>query len=130
MFTEPLFTVRGTVKHGEGRGRTLGFPTANFVFSGPFLHKRGVYCSKARLADGSVVCGVTNIGVHPTFDPAGEVQMETFLFFDGDAPPLYEKEIEVSLFAFLREEKRFDSVDALKRQVKKDVEAARRYFGI
>jgi riboflavin kinase/FMN adenylyltransferase len=113
--------LRGPVVHGDHRGRTIGFPTANVQNEVELLPASGVYAVRARV-DGAVHPGVANIGVRPTFD-ATEPRVEVHLFdFDGD---LYGKRLEVELIARLRGEARFPSVDALVAQIRADADAAR-----
>lgn len=116
-------SVRGEVMHGEARGRTVGFPTANLV-PGPerALPANGVYATRARLPDGTLQAGVTNIGVRPTFDGT-ERRVECHLFdWEGD---LYGREITVHFLYRLREERRFESFPALLAQIRADAERAR-----
>lgn len=116
--------VDGTVEHGEKRGRTIGFPTAN-IRLGALIHPRhGVYAVRARIGgQGEWLDGVANFGRTPTTglrDPL----LETFIFdFDAD---IYGKWIEVSLVSYLRGEEHFASLDAMVEQMHRDVETARR----
>jgi riboflavin kinase/FMN adenylyltransferase len=115
-------TIRGEVMHGEARGRTIGFPTANIDLKQHIEPARGVYAVTARLPDGGVVKGVANLGQRPTVGGAGS-RLEVHLFdFAGD---LYGAELTVSLHRFLREEKKFDSFDLLKAQIAADAAQAR-----
>lgn len=116
------FAIEGEVVHGAKRGRALGFPTAN-VNLGDYVHPRfGVYATRTRLPDGRMVDGVSNLGVNPQF--GGEPpQLETWLFdFDED---LYGQTLDTELIAFLRPEAKFETVEAMTRQVFADAEAAR-----
>jgi riboflavin kinase/FMN adenylyltransferase len=115
-------TIRGEVMHGDARGRTIGFPTANIYLKQHLEPARGVYAVTARLPDGGVVKGVANIGLRPTVGGA-ESRLEAHLFdFAGD---LYGAELTVGLHGFLREEKKFESFDALKAQILADAAQAR-----
>ncbi len=113
------FGVRGTVVEGAGRGVTLGFPTANLETPpGILLPGMGVYAGRA-LVDGGAWTAAINIGVNPTFgrDP---LHLEAYLLgFDGE---LRGRPIEVEFWARLRDERRFDSAEALSRQIAEDVE--------
>jgi riboflavin kinase/FMN adenylyltransferase len=121
LLTRP-FAILGMVEHGDQRGRTLGYPTANIAL-GPYLRPRfGVYAVRGRLADGRVLDGVANLGTRPMFDPPKEWLEPHFFDFDGD---LYDQEVEVELIAFLRDEASFDSLDDLKAQIGADAEDAR-----
>jgi riboflavin kinase/FMN adenylyltransferase len=117
------WAIRGVVAHGDKRGRTIGFPTANVALGQHLEPARGVYAVTARLADGSVRPGVANIGRRPTVSTALESRLEAHLFdFDGD---LYDQEIAVSLQVFLRAEQKFAGLDALKAQIALDAQMAR-----
>jgi riboflavin kinase/FMN adenylyltransferase len=116
------FAITGTVVRGDQRGRTIGFPTANIDPDHELLPEHGVYASRADIG-GQVIDGVTNVGRRPTFG-GKEVTVESYLFdWSGD---LYGKPVRVELIARLREERRFDGIDALKAQLTKDVENARK----
>jgi riboflavin kinase/FMN adenylyltransferase len=120
------YTVRGQVAKGEQRGRTLGFPTANLEPENEVLPAPGVYAGWARFLDarGERVAAVTNVGTRPTFEDAGRVVAEAHLIeFEGD---LYGRRLEVSFEHHLRAERRFDGVEALRAQIRADVEDARR----
>ena len=115
-------TIRGVVAHGDKRGRTIGFPTANIPLGEHLEPARGVYAVTVRLPDGSTVQGVANIGLRPTVG-GKESRLEAHLFdFAGD---LYDAELTVALQAFLREERKFETFDALKAQIIADAGAAR-----
>ena len=121
LLTRP-FTIKGVVSHGDKRGRTIGYPTANMAL-GDYLRPRyGIYAVRARLADGTMVDGAANLGIRPSFDPPKEL-LETYLFdWSGD---LYGQTIAVKLHAFLRAEAKFDRLDALSAQMDRDCAAAR-----
>jgi len=122
LMTRP-FAVEGIVEHGDKRGRQLGYPTANLSL-GTYLRPRfGVYAVRGRLPDGVVANGVANLGIRPTFDPPKELLEPYFFDWFGD---LYGKRIEVELIEHLRDEQRFDSLDVLKAQMRKDETQARR----
>ena len=122
MLTRP-FAIRGAVQHGDKNGRLLGFPTANLDM-GTYLRPRyGIYAVRGRLPDGRVLNGAANLGVRPSFDPPRELLEPHFFDFDGD---LYGQEIEVAFHHFLRGEAKFDSMDALKAQMDRDCDAARK----
>jgi riboflavin kinase/FMN adenylyltransferase len=117
------FTLRGEVVHGDERGRTLGFPTANLV---PDEHLvcpgHGVYAARAGGA-----CAAVSIGVRPTFGSGRAVLVEAFLL-DRDED-LYGCTLQVDFIKRLRGERRFDSVEALVEQMKLDVEQTRALCG-
>lgn len=117
------FAIAGTVIHGDKRGRTIGYPTAN-IDMGDYLRPRyGIYAVRARLDDGRVVAGAANLGIRPTFDPPKEL-LETFLFDFSES--LYDRMLEIELISFLRPEAKFDGLDALVAQMDADCEEARR----
>lgn len=116
------WSVRGRVLEGQKLGRTLGFPTANMVLGDIIEPRKGVYAVKATV-DGKTRKGVSNFGRRPTVG-ADAPLLETYLFdFAGD---LYGKEIEVAFIDFLRDERKFDGLDALKAQIEADCDAARK----
>lgn len=120
LLGHPYF-VLGRVRHGDKRGRLLGFPTANITLdpSNRLLH--GVYAVTLTV-DGVTRDGVASFGRRPTFDN-GAPLLEIFVFdFDGD---LYEKDVEIAFFGFLRGEAKFDTVEALIAQMQRDGENAR-----
>jgi len=117
------WAVRGPVTHGDQRGRTIGFPTANVPLGRHLEPARGVYAVQARLSDGTTVPGVANIGRRPTVNEGTESRLEVHLFdYDGD---LYGHEIAVALHAFLRAERKFASFDDLRVQIAADADQAR-----
>ena len=121
LLTRP-FTVQGVVQHGDKRGRTIGYPTAN-IDMGSYLRPRyGIYAVRVRLADGRLIDGAANLGIRPSFDPPKEL-LEAYLF-DFDAS-LYDQVIEVELHAFLRPEAKFDTLEALTAQMDQDCVEAR-----
>ncbi len=118
--------IEGPVEHGAARGRTIGFPTANVALTDTLRPRPGVYAVKVRIDDGSTIYhGVANCGRRPTFDGKGTV-LEVHLF--DFAESLYDRRLHVAFARFLRDERKFDGADALKRQIVDDAEAARRYL--
>ena len=120
------FTVEGRVERGDGRGRVLGFPTANMHLDGYVKPAFGIYAVRvAILEDDKVVSrhdGVANLGIRPMYERA-EPLLEAHLFdFSGD---LYGKHLSVELLAYLRPEAKFAGVEELKVQIRKDCDAAR-----
>ena len=132
------WTIRGTVIHGDQRGRTIGFPTANVALGEHLEPARGVYAVRARLPgaspsgshppnahlpDGRIVEGVANIGRRPTVADGAQSRLEAHFFdYEGD---LYGQEIGVTLLAFLRSEEKFADFAALRAQIERDAQAAR-----
>lgn len=116
-----------TVGHGHRIGRTIGIPTVNLtVPSHVLVPDHGVYVTRVYLPDGRSYPGVTNVGTRPTVSQSDAISVETFILnFDGD---LYEQHIRVEFCAHIRGEKKFNSLDALKEQIHKDIAKARDYF--
>lgn len=121
-----FFSYDFPVSHGKGNGTGWGFPTANQRIPDNFIRiKFGVYASRA-LIDGKYYPAVTNFGVKPTVTDSGEAVSETFILdFNGD---LYGKSLKIELIKFLRDEKKFESIDALSAQVKQDSKKAVEIF--
>jgi riboflavin kinase/FMN adenylyltransferase len=122
------FQLRGAVAHGDKRGHTLGFPTANLVPEPGLIYPgHGVYACRAAVElDGGWQWwpAATNVGVRPTFVTGRGLLVEAFLLgFDGD---LYGRELRLAFLARLRGEVRFDSVEELIEQMERDVEDTRR----
>ena len=116
------FSISGTVVTGEKLGRTLGFPTAN-IEVGPSMAipGNGIYATMA-VVDGKRHMAATSIGTRPTFDGKGRTIEAFLLGFDKN---LYNKQLRLEFVQRLRDELKFDSVDALLRQMKLDVEQTR-----
>jgi len=114
------------VVYGAQIGRTWNFPTINQIFpEGQVVVKFGVYCSRV-LIDGVWYNGVTNVGVKPTVNEKSEPLAETFIMdYTGD---LYGKKLRLSLYEFIREEKKFQSLDELKEEIAKNKKYAEKYF--
>jgi riboflavin kinase/FMN adenylyltransferase len=121
------YAIEGVVQNGDARGRELGYPTANLVLGDYQRPKYGIYAVRAILDDGSEHPGVANLGVRPTFDPPQELLETHLLDFSGD---LYGRRMEVALHAFIRAELKFESVDALVEEMRKDEAAARRLLAL
>jgi riboflavin kinase/FMN adenylyltransferase len=118
------FSVLGKVEPGDRRGHDLGFPTANLNPHNEVLPPDGVYAARAVIGQ-ETRGGVVNIGVRPTFKdgPARRILEVHILDFDR---AVYDEDVEVQFLQKLRDEKKFDSVDALKAQIAADVQAARK----
>lgn len=118
------WAIEGEVVHGFQRGAGFGFPTANVVLGDYVRPRLGVYAVRVDVGDGLLLPGVASVGVNPTVGTLPEPLLEAHLLdFTGD---LYGKTIEVEMIAFLRDEAKFDSVEALKAQMTQDVIDARR----
>lgn len=115
------YTITGDVVRGAGRGRQLGFPTANLVPERPLLVGSGVYACRAELG-GRAHHAVVNVGVRPTFDETALAIEAHVLDFTEN---LYGRRLRLAFLNRLRDEQRFSSVDALRAQIAADVERAR-----
>lgn len=117
------YQLAGRVKKGEGRGRKLGFPTANIQPEGAekIIPPRGVYRGEAQLTGGEIHPCLVNIGINPTFHGEGSpLKIEAFLHqFDGD---LVEREVRVSFLERFRDEMKFDGIESLVAQIRSDVD--------
>ena len=123
LLTRP-FAIRGIVEHGDKRGRTIGYPTANLAIDSYLRPKYGIYAVTGKvLSTGQILKGAANIGIRPQFEPPKELLEPYFFDFSGD---LYGQEIEVAFHHFLRGEAKFDSLEELTAQMEKDCDEARR----
>jgi len=119
------YSLHGRVAHGDKLGRTLGFPTANI-----FLHRdkaplSGIFAIRMLGVAEKPILGVANIGSRPTVGGT-RVLLEVYLFdFDQD---IYGKYVTVEILHKFRDEEKYDSLEALKEQIKEDVENTRKYF--
>ncbi len=123
------FSILGRVVQGDGRGKSIGYPTANLETWGYALPPHGVYPVQVK-APGmmSWLPGVLNYGRRPTFKSSEALSVLEVFILDFSAD-LYGKTLEVRFFSRLREERAFKGMDVLKEQIALDVEAVRRYFG-
>ncbi len=120
------YYVDGTVIRGDGRGRTIGCATANLCTENELPPPFGVYATTTTTSDGVVRPSVTNVGVRPTVDQSGRATVETHIFkFDQD---LYGATVRVGFVQRLRDERAFESVDALRTQIGADCDRARALF--
>ncbi len=120
LFLGEPYMIMKEISSGAQLGRTIGFPTANQLFSkGQLLPAYGVYASRT-LYEGKWYPSMTNIGIKPTVSYGGAPLAETYISgFSGD---LYGKTVQVVLLDFIRPEKRFSDLDELKQQIRRDVE--------
>jgi riboflavin kinase/FMN adenylyltransferase len=117
------YAIEGRVRHGDRRGRRLGFPTANISLRLLYPPRFGVYAVRVRVrGHAGEYAGVANIGIRPTVG-ASEPLLEVHLL--DQALNLYDSVLEVTLSDFIREEQRFDSLDALQTQIALDCDTAR-----
>ncbi|MFO7612872.1 MAG: bifunctional riboflavin kinase/FAD synthetase [Clostridia bacterium] len=120
------YSIRGTVEYGNKIGTEIGFPTANIIPLEDFaLPKSGVYYTRT-IVDGVEYKSITNIGRKPTVTKEKRIIIETHIFdFSGW---LYGKEIEVLFIRMIRNEKKFDGITELKKQILRDIDAVRKLF--
>ncbi len=119
------FSLEGEVVKGKGRGKGIGFPTANIqVGEEMIIPSTGVYSTSTIIKD-NCHRSVTNIGFNPTFSDTMHVSVETYIL--GIDEDFYGEQIEVFFHEKIREEKRFASVDDLKKQIAKDVTVAKQW---
>ena len=122
------YYLRGPVRVGYKRGRSIGTPTANISPEIDFVPRKGVYFTWAYLGDKKFP-SITNIGFNPTFENSDSyLKVETHIFnFDQD---IYGEHLKIELSLFHRDEIKFNSVDALRNQIANDIDLAKKYFGI
>ncbi len=115
--------VDGVVVHGAKRGRTIGVPTANIVPDSDLLIAPGIYAVTLAVTGGPALPAVASLGTNPTFVEGGGLVLEVHVLdWDGD---LYDRQVRTTFVARLRDELKFDSVDALIVQIKRDIDQAR-----
>ncbi|HEY2799160.1 MAG TPA: bifunctional riboflavin kinase/FAD synthetase [Chthoniobacterales bacterium] len=117
------YTILGTVESGKHLGRSLGFPTANLSAHSEQFPPNGVYAAEAKL-EGERFRGVVNLGVRPTIAGGSPKRVLELHLFDFDRN-IYGSDIEVRFLGYLRPEKKFENLAALRAQIARDVEKAR-----
>lgn len=124
LLTRP-YAFRAPVEHGKALGRRMGAPTINQRFPSQLqVLRHGVYVTDC-FVDGVRYRGVTNVGTRPTVENTSLVNCETYLLgFEGS---LYGKEVELAFLAFLRPEQKFESTDALREQIARDIRIAKEF---
>ena len=120
------YTISGTVEEGKHLGRSLGFPTANLSAHSEQFPPNGVYAAEGIL-QGEKVYGVVNLGVRPTIDNDSPQRVLEFHLFDFDRD-LYGEDVELRFLRYLRPERKFESLAALREQIARDVVEARQIF--
>jgi len=119
------YGVEGQIIHGDQRGRSIGFPTANLKPRNRVIPRYGVYAT-ATLIDDVWRRSITNVGVRPTFETETEPSIETYIFdFDGD---LYGDVLRVRFLHRIRDERKFGGIEELKAQIERDTRRALNYF--
>ncbi|MBD8899080.1 bifunctional riboflavin kinase/FAD synthetase [Rhodanobacter sp. DHG33] len=123
------FVIEGKVEYGNQLGRTLGFPTANVHLRERISPVQGIFAVRVGLGEGECSWpGVASLGVRPTVNQVSRPLLETHLFdFEGD---LYGRRMAVEFVAKLRDEQKFDGLDALKAQMNHDAHSARQILGM
>jgi riboflavin kinase / FMN adenylyltransferase len=118
--------IDGIVTPAQGRGRQIGFPTANLTTENELLPPHGVYATTVTLADGIIHRSITNLGVRPTFGPSDRVSVETHIFdFNRD---IYNQRVRLAFVQRMRAERAFPDVQALIAQIQSDCRQARALF--
>jgi riboflavin kinase/FMN adenylyltransferase len=122
------YSICGRVVHGDKRGRTLGYPTANIQLFRKNTPINGVFAVTMTGIDGVEFAGVANVGTRPTVDGGSKVLLETYLFdFNQE---IYGRYVEVHFKQKIRNETRFDSLAELQAQIVEDVAVAKDFFGL
>ena len=117
--------LSGKVVHGKALGRTVGMPTANLCIEEGTIPEDGVYATRIRIGDG-VYTSVTNIGRRPTVDDESYITVETHILDFNEH--IYGDQAVLEVHKFLRPIRRFDSLEAVQKQVQNDIETAKIYF--
>ena len=121
------FSIWGSLVSGDGRGKLLGFPTLNIQTNSLLPKKKGVYICLLHL-DQNVFSGVMNIGINPTFSD-GHQELKVEVHLTEPCPKnVQSKDVRVDILMFIRDEKKFDSADALKKAIQLDSAQAKAYF--
>jgi riboflavin kinase/FMN adenylyltransferase len=118
------YTILGTVVRGDDLGKKIGFPTANLSAHNEQFPPNGVYFAESKL-DGVVYPGVVNLGYRPTVSTGRPERILEIHLFDFEHQ-IYGKDLEVRFIRYLRPERKFESIEALARQIEADVKQARK----
>lgn len=121
------YSMSGRVIHGDKKGQTIGFPTANIPIKRIKSPINGVFAVKVAIDKNTERFGVANVGHRPTVNGV-KTQLEVHIF--NFSKNLYRKHLTIYFYKKIRDEKKFDSFDALKQQIHKDSETAKEYFNI
>jgi riboflavin kinase/FMN adenylyltransferase len=120
------FSIDGVVEVGQQKGRLLGFPTLNMIDARATLLRRGVYLTRVKY-EGQYWPAITNVGIRPTIHAQSAVVIESHVL-KGLNESLYGRHIEVEFVSFVREEKKFGSLDELKAHIASDAQKAKDFF--
>lgn len=124
-FLGRYFSASGTVNRGRQFGRTIGFPTANTEYpKGQVVPKAGVYITICRVGD-KIYPAITNVGPKPT---VGDMRQNIETSISGFSQDIYGREIEVEFCDYIREIEKFESIDALRAQLERDMAASLKFF--
>jgi riboflavin kinase/FMN adenylyltransferase len=124
------YSLKGIVLHGFGRGHTLGFPTANIIPETEIMPTTGVYISNT-IHKSQLKPSITNVGNNPTFsNQENEVALSVETHIINESLPLYGEMLEIIFLKFIRPEKKFENVEALKLQITEDIKTAKLFHGI
>lgn len=121
------YAIGGFVRHGSQEGQKLGFPTANLSLTGLFKPRFGIYAARASIEGKKPVVAAVSLGIKPTF-PGAEPLLEAHLF--GVDESLYGRRLSVELVRYLREEKKFDSLQALRDQIEADCKQVKKMLAV
>ncbi|KZK73643.1 MAG: riboflavin biosynthesis protein RibF [Pelodictyon luteolum] len=125
-FLGSFYTISGTVVKGDGRGRRLGFPTVNIHIPDPhkLLPRAGVYIAESEI-DGTSWMAMMNVGVRPTVEEGGRISVEAHIL--GWEGSLYGRDLSFNLLHFIRRERKFPTLEALRQQLEKDKKTVELY---
>tara|TARA_Y100000591_G_C21328231_1_gene448882 strand:- start:184 stop:540 length:357 start_codon:yes stop_codon:yes gene_type:complete len=118
--------MAGLIVEGDKRARKINFPTANVIPGKQILPRKGVYCIEAHIKNKKYL-GISNFGERPTVD-GSKLLLETHIFNFNEQ--IYGKELTVRFLTFIRPEHKFTNFDELTKQIKKDIETAKRFHNI
>ena len=127
--THRQYRLDGTVVKGNQLGRTIGYPTANIQLTEPLqlIPRQGVYCGYIIIEQERFACMI-NIGIRPTVSTENRITIEAHIFnFDRT---IYDLSVSLEMYSFIRSEKKFDSLEALKTQLASDAESAKKALHI
>ena len=125
LLQNSMMTLKGEVVHGKALGRTVGMPTANLQVEGEELPQVGVYATRIKIG-GTYYNSVTNVGRRPSVDDDKCITVETFII--DFCEQIYGERVELEFVAYLRPVQKFESLEEVSNQVKKDIEHAKQYI--
>ena len=125
LLQNSMMTLKGEVVHGKALGRTVGMPTANLRVEGEELPQVGVYATRIKIGETSYG-SVTNVGRRPSVDDEKHITVESFILDFHEE--IYGEQIELEFVAYLRPVQKFESLEEVSEQVKKDIESAKQYL--